>query len=168
MRVFLSLILATTAAFAFSFACDLLVGALVGVYPNTAYIPVVTWSVISFVALLAARAVASESRWLPLPYIFFGVLAGWGGLIGHRYDLVVAGVMFLHAYFVWRASSRRAAVPSKTELQLLKPRLANLTWNSDVSERLLHKARRQYPQKSEVEIYTYVIEQYENEHPKTP
>jgi hypothetical protein len=42
----------------------------------------------------------------------------------------------------------------------LKSELASLTFNSDVSERLLEKARRRYPKKTEEEIYTYVIEEY--------
>lgn len=42
----------------------------------------------------------------------------------------------------------------------LKSELASLTFNSDVSERLLKKARRRYPKKNEIEIYSYVIEEY--------
>ena len=54
MRYALSLILATGAAYAFSFAVDLLLGGLFGVYPNTAFVPVVTWAFISGALTLAA------------------------------------------------------------------------------------------------------------------
>ena len=54
MRLAVSLVLATAAAYAFSFAADLLLGGLIGVYPSTAFLPVVTWSVLSTIALLAA------------------------------------------------------------------------------------------------------------------
>jgi len=54
------------------------------------------------------------------------------------------------------------AVPA--ELRMLKLEKANLTPNSDVSKRLLHKARRRHPQKSEVDIYKSVIEQYKKDH----
>lgn len=58
--------------------------------------------------------------------------------------------------------STKIAQP-KSELASVKAQLANLTWNSDVSERLLLKARRRYPQKTELEIYSHVIEQYEKD-----
>jgi hypothetical protein len=54
------------------------------------------------------------------------------------------------------------AVP--TELRMLKSELANLTPNSDVSKRLLHKARRRNPKKTEIAIYKSVIEQYKKDH----
>jgi hypothetical protein len=38
--------------------------------------------------------------------------------------------------------------------------LANLTFNSDVTERLLTKACRRYPAKTEDEIYRYGIEEF--------
>src|SRR5712692_415393 len=107
MRLVLSLILATAAAYAFSFAIDLLAGGLLGVYPSSAYLPVVTWSAISLVAILAATA-ARSSRWLALPYAVFGVLASLGGMVGsHPHNFVVAGAMFLHTFFVWKAAGSR-------------------------------------------------------------
>jgi hypothetical protein len=105
MRLVLSLILATGAAYAFSFAIDLLAGGLLGVYPSSAYLPVVTWSVISVIAILAAWKVTRSSRWLALPYAVFGILATLGGMVGsHPHNFVVAGAMFLHTYFVWKAT----------------------------------------------------------------
>ena len=46
------------------------------------------------------------------------------------------------------------------DLRSLKSELASLTFNSDVTERLLKKARRQYPAKTEDEIYRHVIEEF--------
>ena len=46
------------------------------------------------------------------------------------------------------------------DLRSLKSELARLTFNSDVTERLLKKARRQYPAKTEDEIYRHVIEEF--------
>lgn len=54
--------------------------------------------------------------------------------------------------------------PASSKLQILKSELASLTFNSDVSERLIKKARRRYPQKTEIEIYGEVIEKYKNDH----
>ena len=105
MRLAVSLVLAAGAAYAFSFAADLLLGGLIGVYPGTAFLPAVAWSVLSTIALLAARAVSRGSAWLSLPYVAFGVLAALGGAVGsHPHDFAVAGLMFLHAYLLWRAA----------------------------------------------------------------
>jgi len=107
LRSGLSLILATGAAYAFSFAVDLLVGGLIGIYPKTAFLPVATWSVISAVSILAARALSRCSRWLALPYAAFGALAVLGGMVGaHPHNFIVAAAMFLHTHFVWKASTR--------------------------------------------------------------
>jgi hypothetical protein len=104
-RFVLSLLLATGAAFAYSFAADLLFGGFIGAYPTTAFLPAVTWSVISVGLILAAYALARWSRWLALPYAVFGTLAVLGGVVGaHLLDFIVAGAMFLHAFFVWKAS----------------------------------------------------------------
>ena len=46
--------LSACAAYAFSFAVDLLAGTLSGVYPSTAYLPVATWSLMSAAAICAA------------------------------------------------------------------------------------------------------------------
>ncbi len=46
------------------------------------------------------------------------------------------------------------------DLRSLKSELGNLTFNSDVTERLLTKARRRYPARTEDEIYRQVIEEF--------
>jgi hypothetical protein len=106
LRLLISLILATGAAYAFSFAADLLVGGLIGVYPRSAFLPAVTWSIISIVAVFIACAInGSNPRWLSIPYAGFGLLAGLAGAIGpHRYSLIVAILMFLHGYLLWRSA----------------------------------------------------------------
>ncbi len=105
MRLFISLAIAAGAAYAFSFAIDLLIGGLIGVYPNTVFLPVVTWSVISGVLLLAARAVvAGRLRWLSLPYVLFGTLAVLGALAStHLYSLGVAGLLYVQALLIWKS-----------------------------------------------------------------
>jgi len=111
MRLTIALVLATAAAYAFSFTIDLLFGGLSGVYPSTAFLPVVTWSVISAVAIVAARSIATNARWLALPYVAFGAIATLGAFVGsHPHSFGVAGAMFLHAYIVWRGTS----TPSST------------------------------------------------------
>jgi hypothetical protein len=103
MRLTISLALAAGAAYAFSFAADLLIGALIGLYPSTAFLPVVTWSILSAVAVLTARAISHGSRWLALPYVAFGLLALLAGAIGaHPHNFAVAVLMFLHAYLLWK------------------------------------------------------------------
>lgn len=116
MRLFISLAIAAGAAYAFSFAIDLLIGGLIGFYPNTVFLPVVTWSVISGVLLLAARAVvAGRLRWLSLPYVLFGTLAAFGALAGtHLYSLGVAGLLFVHALLIWKAGQQRTPTQKST------------------------------------------------------
>ena len=105
MRLSVSLALATGAAYAFSFAVDLLLGGLIGVYPSTAFLPVITWSAISIMALLAARAVSHGSGWLAVPYVALGLLAAFGGIVGpHPHNVGVACLMLLHAYLLWKTA----------------------------------------------------------------
>ena len=102
-RITVSLILTTVAAYAFSFALDLLIGGLIGAYPSTAYLPVFAWSAISVVALFISLKLVRDRRWMPFPFVAFGCLAAFAGLFGtSRRSLVVAGLMFLQAYLLWR------------------------------------------------------------------
>jgi hypothetical protein len=122
MRLSVSLLLAAGAAYAFSFAVDLLIGGLIGVYPSSAFLPVITWSVISAVLMLVARTVVGfRLRWLAFPYVLFGSLATLAALTGtHLYNFGVAGLLFVHAFLVWKAGpqassrdrgTRRASFP---------------------------------------------------------
>lgn len=104
MRPAVSLVFATLAAYACSFALDLLLGGLTGAYPSTAYLPVVTWSLISSAALIVALMIARSRRWLALPYLIFGLMAFLGGIVGtSRRNLIVAGLMFFQAFVFWKA-----------------------------------------------------------------
>ena len=99
-------------AYAFSFAVDLLVGGLIGIYPATAFLPVVTWSILSAICLLPACLLTRFSRWLALPYAGFGALAVFGGMVGaHSHNYIVACAMFLHTYFIWKGAKRMTTQP---------------------------------------------------------
>ncbi len=116
LRLSVSLALATGAAYAFSFAADLLIGALIGVYPSTAYLPVITWLAISAIGLFAAQAIRANP-WLALPYFALGTLATLVGAVGaHRYNLAVAGLMFLHAYLLRRVWHRKSSLLSASQV----------------------------------------------------
>jgi hypothetical protein len=54
----------------------------------------------------------ARSRWLALPYAVFGALAALDGLVGsHPHDFAVAGAMFLHGAFLWKAPTSIATRP---------------------------------------------------------
>jgi hypothetical protein len=55
---------------------------------------------------------------------------------------------------------RQKARQSNLELEALRAELAKLTFNADISARLIKKAHGRHPQKTEIEIYKYVIEEY--------
>lgn len=108
-RFVLSFLLSVGAAYAFSFAVDILVAVLVRAYPATASVAVCTWSaiaiVLSFVSLLLAR----YNRWASMPYAIFGLLAIIGGVVAaNRRDFVIAGAMFFQAFAVWCATKPSA------------------------------------------------------------
>jgi predicted permease len=109
MRLGLSLLLTTGAAYAFSSAVDLLAGGFLGVYPLTAFVPGVVWSILSTIPMQAARHLARRSRWLAFPYVAFGALATLDGLLHSRPHLfVVAGALFAFGFVIWKASDQRA------------------------------------------------------------
>jgi hypothetical protein len=101
---------AGVSAYSFSFAADLLVGGLLGVYPSTVFLPVITWSTIASIMGLIAWRLAPTGRFLTIPFIAFVLLALIGGIIGHTYSLFVALVMVGQAIGVWFATQRRTAV----------------------------------------------------------
>ncbi len=101
---------AGVSAYSFSFAADLLVGGLLGVYPSTVFLPVVTWSIIAAIMGFIALLLAPTGRFLMIPFIAFALLALIGGIVGHAYSLFVALVMIGQAIGVWFATRRRTAV----------------------------------------------------------
>jgi hypothetical protein len=106
-----AVILAAVAAYAFSFALDLLLGGLMGVYPSTAFLPVVTWSVVATVLLILAARTTHRRAWLAFPFVAFGLLALLGGLVGnHPHSYGVAAVMVIQALILWRVFSRTISV----------------------------------------------------------
>jgi hypothetical protein len=110
MRTGIGIILAAAAAYAFSFAIDLLLGGLVGVYPSTAFLPVVTWSLIATVALVVAYKSAAGSRWLALPFVALGAVALLGAVVGsHPHSYGVAALLLLQAFIIWRLDPKRAS-----------------------------------------------------------
>lgn len=63
-----------------------------GFYPRTAFLPVVTWSAMSVIAVLAAWGISRNNRWLAAPYVAFGLLAALGGAVGsHPNSFAAAG-----------------------------------------------------------------------------
>jgi hypothetical protein len=102
MRTALAILLSVIAAFAFSFAIDLLLGALFGVYPDTAFLPVVTRSVISVLAVIGAVKVASLRGWLAVPFVAFSALALFGAVVGtHPHSFGVGAILLIQAAIVW-------------------------------------------------------------------
>jgi hypothetical protein len=105
------LILSAFSAYAFSFAVDLLAGGAMRVYPSTAFLPVVTWSVLATVAVLAAVGLKAAPWTIWTPFALFAVIALAGAAVGHhRQNWAVAAFMVLQTLFV-----RRATRPSPTQ-----------------------------------------------------
>jgi hypothetical protein len=105
MKNFVAFIIAGASAYSFSFAVDLLLGGLLGVYPSTAFLPVVTWSVIATITGLIALRLAPTGRFLVIPSVALALLALTGRVVGHRYSLVVGVIMFGQAIGVWLATA---------------------------------------------------------------
>lgn len=102
MRTIWAIFLSAVAAYTFSFAIDLLLGRFVGIYPNTAFLPGFSWSVISIVAFIGAVKVASWRGWLSIPFAVFGILALFGALVGtHSHSFGVAATMLIQAVIIW-------------------------------------------------------------------
>jgi|ERR1035437_1659419 hypothetical protein len=107
LRLIVSLGLATVSAYTFSFALDLLFGGLLHVYPTNAFLPVVSWSLLSFAVLFAAFLLVGGVRWLAIPHVGFGLFASLSGMIGTaHYSLIVGGILLLEAFLVWGNSHR--------------------------------------------------------------
>lgn len=106
MKNVLAFAVAGASAYSFSFAIDLLLGGLLGVYPSTAFLPVVTWSVIATITGVVALRLAPTGRFLVIPFAGLALLALLGGVVGHRYSLIVGVVMLGQAAGVWLATAR--------------------------------------------------------------
>jgi hypothetical protein len=109
IRTVLAVFLSTVAAYSFSLVIDLLFGRVFGVYPNTALLAALTWSIIAVVAFWGTVKIAYFRSWLSAPFIVFGALALLGALVGaHPHSYGVAAVMLIAAVFIcyvaWRTS----------------------------------------------------------------
>lgn len=107
MKNVVALIIASVSAYSFSFAIDLLLGGLLGIYPSTAFLPVVTWSIIATITGFVALRLAPMGRFLVIPFVGLALLAFLGGVVGHRHSLIVGGMMLAQAIGVWMATSTR-------------------------------------------------------------
>jgi hypothetical protein len=114
MKNLVAFVVAGASAYSFSFASDLLLGGLLGVYPSPAFLPVVTWSVIATITGILALRLAPTGRFLVIPFVVLALLALIGGVVGQRYSLIVGVVMLAQAVGVWIATARmQHAEPSR-------------------------------------------------------
>ncbi len=82
---------------------DLLVGGLVGIYPATAYLPVVTWSLITTVLLVIAIRIAPQRVWLAIPFAVLGALVLLIAVVSTRLpSFAVPFLLFIQAGILWR------------------------------------------------------------------
>jgi len=112
IRTVFALLLSTVSAYSFSFAIDLLLGGLFGVYPKSAFLPMVIWSLIAVIAFIYAMKVASLRGWLSIPFAVFSALALFGAFVGtapHSYG--VAAAMLILAALIWWLSRRASHTP---------------------------------------------------------
>jgi hypothetical protein len=105
MRLTFSLILAAGAAYAFSFAVDILSGIVTGAYPKSSVLSVITWSLVSVVGLFTAMAVSRCDRRVAWPYFAFALIAAVGGVVGSRRDFAVAGLLALNGIAIYTTPS---------------------------------------------------------------
>ena len=93
--------LAAVSAYSVSFAADMFVGWAVKIYPVGVFKAIPTWIIISAVTGIAAVRIARRAYFVVIPYAVLALLAAFGGIVGHRYYLAVAGIMFLMTISVW-------------------------------------------------------------------
>ena len=100
MKKALAFVLAAASAYALSFAADLLVGGLLHIYPSGVYKAVPTWTIITAVTGFVALAITRSRTPLLVPFAFITAFAAFGGLVGHNYNFIVAGIMLLATLLV--------------------------------------------------------------------
>jgi hypothetical protein len=106
LRSVVAFLLSAGSAYSASFAADLLFGKLFGLFPNTVWVPIGTWSVLAVFLMYGSHRL-SRSKWLiAVPVLLFGALAFFGAVVGsHPHNYLVAGVLFLIAFLCWRLPS---------------------------------------------------------------
>lgn len=93
--LFFAFLLASVGAFSLSFAADLLFGRFYGLYPDTVWLPIGTWSGLCvFLSFVSMRL--SGKRWITIvPFHIFGFLALVGAIVGsHSHNFLVSVAMF--------------------------------------------------------------------------
>lgn len=101
MKKALAFILAAASAYALSFAADLLAGGLLHIYPNTVYKAVPTWTIIAAITGFIALRITRSRLPLLVPFAAITAIATFGGIEGHNYNFIVAGVLLLATLLVW-------------------------------------------------------------------
>ena len=107
MKHLVAFILSAISAYSLSFALDLLLGGMVGFYPSTAFLPVVTWSIIATICGILSLRLAHAARFLAIPALVLACLALFGGVVGRHYSLIVGVGMLAQAYGVWLATAQK-------------------------------------------------------------
>ena len=111
MRAIAGFVLACGAAYSASCAIDLFLGSIFGIYPATAHIPVVTWTITAWFIFLVARWLHPKPV-LTLPFALVGGLALLGAMVGpHPINYGIAIGMFVLAAAL-KPVLRGAAAPS--------------------------------------------------------
>ncbi len=134
----------------------------------------VLWALVRYqfvsVSLAYFGALVVKLKWLTIPsvalYLFLkgqrmsaAISLFWPIIIFIIGILPTTQVGRIQKMFMKRLGYQR--IPA--DLRTLKSELASLTFNSDVTERLPRKARRRYPEKTEYEVCTYVIERFKKQ-----
>jgi hypothetical protein len=109
MKTVLAFLLIAASSYALSFALDLLVGGLLGVYPAWRYLPlpVVTWSILAAACGVVAVRLAPTGRFLIIPALVIAAIALFGGVIGHRHNFIVGAGVLAQAAVVWLTTGER-------------------------------------------------------------
>lgn len=117
MRVAIGLLLAAVAAYALSFAIDMFLVWLVGEYPAMPFpiLPMTTWWIIFLVASGAAWATAPGRPVLAAPATLLALVAFFAGIVGHRYNLVVAAALGLLAVGIGLGNKKVRATREKRQ-----------------------------------------------------
>ncbi len=97
------------AAYTASFALDMIVGALAGVYSfSPLTLPVFTWAVIAFTLFVLSRHVRPQNCWICAAFYLIGGIAVFAGLLGPaRYGILVGIPLMLFALVLASASPLR-------------------------------------------------------------
>jgi hypothetical protein len=104
VRALVSLILASVGAYGFSFATDLVVGAMLRNYPSTVYHPFGTWSAVAVIAFLAALGARGPAWTVWAPCVMFaGIATRTAYVAGSPHKWVVAAAVLSQACLAWWA-----------------------------------------------------------------